>query len=103
MRRVYIVAFMRKFLRPFILKSFFLTLFVGLGVSFVSVTNVMKNALAGSKGLNDVVVFILRAAYHAQLFVQILFVGIVFLLLWLCVDLLKEAVGRTHIHTHAPV
>lgn len=86
MRRIYVVAFMKRFLRPFVMKSTFLFVFVVMGMSFVSVTNVIKNALYSSNGFFDVVSFILHALARTEFFIQVLFVGIITLILWLIMD-----------------
>ena len=90
MRRVYIVAFMRRFLKPFVIKSAILVALVSLGATFVSVTNIIKNGVYSSDGVFDLLAFMFRALSRTEMFVQVLFVGIVALVLWMIVDKIRE-------------
>lgn len=101
MRRVYIVAFMRRFLRPFVVKSAMLSVFVFVGAVSVSVPNVIQNALqSGRGGLSGFVTFIFDAFFQTDLFVKMVFLGIVVTLMWLVVDALRNL---GHSHTQATV
>lgn len=90
MRRIYIVAFMRRFLRPFAVKSFFLMVFTVLGATLVSITNVIKNGMYSSEGVLDFVTFFVRALSRTELYTQLLFVGIVTLVVWMIIDSIRS-------------
>lgn len=101
MRRVYIIAFMRRFLRPFVVKSFMFSMFLFIGAVSVSIPNVIQNALeSGRGGLSGFVTFILAAFFQTDLFVKIVFLGIVVTLILLVVDAIHNL---EHSHTQATV
>ncbi len=90
MRRVYTVAFMRRFLRPFVIKSTLLAVLISLGAVFVSITNVIKNGFYSSNGVFELLAFMFRALSQTEAFVQLLFIGIVTLVVWMIVDKIRE-------------
>ena len=95
MRRVYIVAFTRRFLRPFVVKSALLSVLILAGAVSVSITNVVKNALASSHGdVFNLATFMLRAFFHTELFVQIVLSGIALILVTLVMDTVRNLENR---------
>ena len=81
---------MKRFLRPFVMKSTLLFVFVVMGMSFVSVTNVIKNGFYSSNGVFELLAFMFRALSQTEAFVQLLFIGIVTLVVWMIVDKIRE-------------
>ena len=89
MRRVYIVAFARRFLRPLVVKSTLLVAFVGFGFALVSVPNVLGNIFV-RQSFSEAIVYVLHLAVQTEFIVQFVLLGIIILFADVMIDLLKQ-------------
>jgi hypothetical protein len=95
MRKVYIMAYMRRFLRPLVIKSALLSVFLLAGVSVVSVGNVLKNAWQSGHGdIFTILHYMYQAFTSTELVAQVIFVGIIVLSVWLIIDTVRNFTGQ---------
>ena len=89
MRRVYVVAFVRRFLRPLVIKSVLFGLFLGSGFVVVSVPNVLENVF-NRQSFSEAVVYVFHLIAQTEFIAQFVLSGIIILFAGVIVDVLKH-------------
>ena len=90
MRRVYIISVMRRIFHPIVLKGIILAVFMVMGSILVSVPNVINNMNISSTNIGASFSFIVNALARTDILVQMVFLGSVFLVIWLIKDALRS-------------
>ena len=89
MRRIYIISVIRRIFHPIVLKGMTLAVFIVLGNVLVSVPNVINN-MPISTNVGVSFSFIMNALARTDTLVQMIFLGSVFLAVWLIKDALNS-------------
>ena len=89
MRRVYVVAFVRRFLRPLVVKSVLFGVFLGSGFLVVSVPNVLGN-IFNRQSFGEAVMYVFHLVVQTEFIVQFVLLGIIILFAGVMIDILKR-------------